>query len=445
MLSKDEARSILQKTLGFSKANGCEATLTEQVVGNIRYARNTVTTAGKSTDTSINITSYFGKRAGVATVNEFDDASLERGVRASEELAKLAPENPEFMEPLGPQTYAESKAYFESTANISAEFRAQAAYDSITPASKVGVTAAGYLEDGAVVTAMMNSKGLYAYNAATGANFTVTMRSNDGTGSGWVQRDHNDISKINIADASKIAIDKALQSRQAKAIEPGKYTVILESQAAGDLIQTMFFSMDARSADEGRSFLSKKGGGTKLGEKIVDERVNIYTDPFHPDAPSATWSQDGVPLKKMDVIKKGVVSNLFYDRYWASQKNVAPVPAPANLIMEGGNASLEDMIKDTKRGVLVTRLWYIRSVDPQTQLYTGLTRDGVFYIENGKIKHPVKNFRFNESPVIMLNNLETLGKQNRLGSGFGQFVGGTFLVPNMKVRDFTFTSLSDAV
>lgn len=445
MLSKDEARNILQKTIAFSKANGCEATITEQVVGNIRYARNTVTTAGKSTDTSINITSYFGKRAGVATVNEFDDASLERGVRASEELARLAPENPEFMEPLGPQNYAESKAYFDTTAKISAEFRAQAAYDSITPASKVDVTAAGYLEDGAVVTAMMNSKGLYAYNAATGANFTVTMRSNDGTGSGWVQRDHNDISKINIAEASKIAIDKALQSRNAKAIEPGKYTVILESQAAGDLIQTMFFSMDARSADEGRSFLSKKGGGTKLGEKIVDERVNIYTDPFHPDAPSATWSQDGVPIKKMDVIKKGVVSNLFYDRYWASQKNVAPVPQPANLIMEGGNASLEDMIKDTKRGVLVTRLWYIRSVDPQTQLYTGLTRDGVFYIENGKIKHPVKNFRFNESPVIMLNNLETLGKQNRLGSGFGQFVGGTFLVPNMKVRDFTFTSLSDAV
>ncbi len=445
MLSKDEARNILQKTIAFSKANGCEATITEQVVGNIRYARNTVTTAGKSTDTSINITSYFGKRAGVATVNEFDDASLERGVRASEELARLAPENPEFMEPLGPQNYAESKAYFDTTAKISAEFRAQAAYDSITPASKVDVTAAGYLEDGAAVTAMMNSKGLYAYNAATGANFTVTMRSNDGTGSGWVQRDHNDISKINIAEASKIAIDKALQSRNAKAIEPGKYTVILESQAAGDLIQTMFFSMDARSADEGRSFLSKKGGGTKLGEKIVDERVNIYTDPFHPDAPSATWSQDGVPIKKMDVIKKGVVSNLFYDRYWASQKNVAPVPQPANLIMEGGNASLEDMIKDTKRGVLVTRLWYIRSVDPQTQLYTGLTRDGVFYIENGKIKHPVKNFRFNESPVIMLNNLETLGKQNRLGSGFGQFVGGTFLVPNMKVRDFTFTSLSDAV
>jgi predicted Zn-dependent protease len=445
MISKDEAKSILTKAIGYSKADGCEVNITDRVIGNIRYARNTVTTAGKNSDTSLVITSYFGKRAGVATINEFDDAAIERGVRKSEELAQLAPENPEFMEPLGPQTYTESKAYFEKTAAITADFRAQAAYDSITPAAKVDVTAAGYMEDGTVANGMMNSKGLFAYNIGTGVNFSVTMRSNDGTGSGWVSRDYNDVTKFNAAQASQIAIDKAIQSRNAKAIEPGKYTVILEPDAAADLIQNMFFNMDARSADEGRSFLSKKGGGTKLGDKIMDERVNIYTDPLHPEAPSSTWSADGVPLKKMDIIKNGTVANLFYDRYWASQKNTQPSPFPSNFIMEGGTASIEDMIRDTKKGVLVTRLWYIRSVDPQTLLYTGLTRDGVFYIENGKIKHPVKNFRFNESPIIMLNNLETLGKTSRTGNGFGQFGGGTFIVPSMKVRDFTFTSLSDAV
>lgn len=445
MLSKDEAKNILSKVIGFSQADGCEATITEESVGNIRYARNTVTTAGKSHDTSIVITSYFGKRAGVATVNEFDDASLLRGVRKSEELAKLAPENPEFMEPLGPQTYTETKMYYDNTANITPEFRAQVAYDSIKPASKVDITAAGYMEDGARITALMNSKGLFAFNASTGLNFSVTMRSNDGTGSGWVTRDFNDVSKFDSAEASFIAIDKALQSKNAKAIEPGKYTVIMEAAAAAELIQNMIFSMNARDADEGRSFLSKKGGATKLNEKIVDERVNIYTDPWHPDAPSSPWSEEGLPYKKMDIIKNGVVANMFYDRYWASQKNVQPSPFPGNVIMEGGNASLEDMIKDTKRGVLVTRFWYIRMVDPQTLLYTGLTRDGVFYIENGKIKHPVKNFRFNESPVIMLNNVETLGKQSRIGRAIGPSAGGTFLVPNMKVRDFTFTSLSDAV
>ncbi len=147
----------------------------------------------------------------------------------------------------------------------------------------------------------------------------------------------------------------------------------------------------------------------------------------------------------MDLIKSGAVANLIYDRYWASQKNAEPTPFPGNRIMEGGNASIEDMIKDTKKGVLVTRFWYIRAVDPQTLLYTGLTRDGTFYIENGKIKHPIKNFRFNESPIIMLNNLETLGKQMRVASGGGPGGGGSSLIPAMKIRDFTFSSLSDAV
>ena len=286
----------------------------------------------------------------------------------------------------------------------------------------------------------MNTKGLFAYNQSTGVNYTVTMRTDDGTGSGWVTRDVNDVSKLNTTEASRVAIEKSLQSRNPKAIEPGKYTVILEPAASVELIRNMLFNMNARPADEGRSFLSKKGGGIKLSEKIFDERLNFYTDPAHPEVPASPWTDDGQARKKMDIIRNGVVKNIFYDRYWASQKGVASVPFPGNAIMEGGNASLEDMIRDTKRGILVTRFWYIRTVDPQTLLYTGLTRDGTFYIENGKIKHPIKNFRFNESPVIMLNNLETLGKQVRVGSG-----GVNFLLPYMKIRDFTFTSLSDAI
>ena len=173
-----------------------------------------------------------------------------------------------------------------------------------------------------------------------------------------------------------------------------------------------------------------------MGEKIVDERVNVYSDPLHPEVPTSTWNSEGHPLKKTVWLEKGVVKNLAYSRFWAKEKGVDSVPFPPNGIMQGGDASLEDLIKSTKKGILVTRLWYIRSVDPQTLLYTGLTRDGTFYIENGKIKHPVKNFRFNESPIIMLNNLETLGKQVRINGN---------LIPYMKIRDFTFTSLSDAV
>jgi predicted Zn-dependent protease len=442
ILSKDEAEQILKKVIGFSKADGITASLNGNDGGNIRYARNSVSTSGEDSNVSLAVNSYFGKKSGTATINEFDDASLEKCVRRAEELAQLAPENPEFMEPLPQQTYGgESKTWSEATNKIAPEYRAQVAADSIGPAEKKDITAAGFLEDSRGFSALMNSKGLFAYNKATSVNFTVTMRTNDGTGSGWAAGTNNDVSKIKPGDLSKVAIEKALMSKNAKALEPGKYTVVLESSAAADLIRLML-NMNARQADEGRSFYAKKGGGTKLGEKIVDERVNIYTDPWHDEVPASPWSGDGQARKKMDLIKNGVVANLFYDRFWASQKNVAPVPFAGNAIMEGGTASIEDMIKDTKKGVLVTRFWYIRPVDPQTLLYTGLTRDGTFYIENGKIKHPIKNFRFNESPIIMLNNLETLGKQERVVTSEGSPNG---YIPSMKIRDFTFSSLSDAV
>jgi predicted Zn-dependent protease len=457
ILAKEEAKKILEKVIGFSKADGIEASLNGNDGGNIRYARNSVSTAGEDSNVNLSVQTFVGKKVGTATINEFDDASLEKVVRRAEELAKLAPENPEFMEPLAQQTYgAEPKTFIDATAKITPDYRAQAAADSINPASKKDITAAGFLEDSRGFGSFMNHKGAFAYNKSTGVDFTVTMRSNDGTGSGWVARNFNDVTKLNTAEASQIAMEKALQSRNAKAIEPGKYTVILEPNAASDLLSLMLFAMNARQADEGRSFLSKKGGGTKLGEKIVDERVNIYTDPWNEEVPVSNWAgggggfgggggSAGLARKKMDLIKNGTVANMIYDRYWASQKNMEATPFPGNRIMEGGNASIEDMIKDTKKGVLVTRFWYIRAVDPQTLLYTGLTRDGTFYIENGKIKHPIKNFRFNESPIIMLNNLETLGKQMRVASGGGPGGGGSSLIPAVKIRDFTFSSLSDAV
>ena len=436
ILSKEEARRIMEKVISLSKADESVVNLSGNRGGNIRYARNSVSTSGSEENTALVVQSSFGKKSGTSTINEFDDASLEKVVRRSEELAKLAPENPEFMGALEPQQYQEGKTYFQSTANITPEMRAEFAAKSITPAAAKNVVAAGFLEDTAGFTALMNSKGLMAYNQSSKVDFTVTMRSDDGTGSGWAARDFNDVSKLNTAEASQIAIEKALRSRNPKAIEPGKYTVILEPAAAADLIQNMMYSMGARNADEGRSFLSNKGGGTKLGEKLLDERVRIYSDPTHEEVPYSTWSGEGIPLKKTAWIENGVVQNMYYDRYWASKQGKEALPAPQNFVMEGGNTSLEDMIKSTKRGVLVTRLWYIRSVDPQTLLYTGLTRDGLFFIENGKIKYPVKNFRFNESPIIMLNNLEALGKPQRIDGN---------LVPPMKIRDFTFTSLSDAV
>ncbi len=436
-LTESQARELLDRTLKLSQAEACEVNIGGNRGGNIRYARNTVSTAGATEDLTLVVQSFFGKRSGVATANQFDADTLERTVRASEELARLAPDDPESMRPLGPQEYlAVNAAYNDQTAALTPEYRATAAEASITPAKSRDCVAAGFLQDGANWQAMANSAGLFAYHRQTSVNFSVTMRASDGTGSGYVERDFNDVSRFDAGATSAIAIEKAVASREAKAIEPGKYTVIMEPTAAVELLQPLIFSLDARDADEGRSPLSKPGGATRLGERLVDEAVTIRSDPAHPDIPTSPWGQDGRPYERTSWIEKGVIQNLFYSRYWAEKQGKPAIPAPPNFIMDGGSASLEELIRDTARGVLVTRFWYIRYVDPQTLLLTGLTRDGTFYIEDGKLKHAIKNFRFNESPIIMLNNVDALGQPTRIQGS---------MVPPMRIRDFTFTSLSDAV
>lgn len=443
ILSQDDARTLLQKVLSFSKADECQVSLNGSVGGNIRYALNAVSTSGALEQMSLGINSVFGKKVGTTTINEYDDASLEKAVRRSEELARLAPENPEFVPFLGPQNYEmPSKTYVPATADITSKLRADMVRQSLQVSKDNKLAAAGYLENSYTFYALMNSHGLWAYTTNTQVNFSVTLRTEDGTGSGYAAKGYNDVSKLDVLAASKTAAWKAAKSTGAKALEPGKYTVILEPAAGIVLLENLYGSLDARNADEGRSFLSMPGGKTRLGEKLVDERVNIYSDPHNEELPTFHYTNDGQPMIKRSWIEKGVVKNLFYSRYWAQQKGVPSVPAPDAIIMDGGTASIEDLIKSTEKGILVTRLWYIRTVDPQTLLYTGLTRDGTFYIENGEIKFPVKNFRFNESPVIMLNNLETLGRPERTISGE---TNQSAMIPPMKIRDFTFTSLSDAI
>jgi len=453
ILTEQHAKKLLTKVLSFSKADGCECNLDGQVGGNIRYARNTVSTAGEQSDLTLAVQSTYGKRTGVATINEFDDESIRKVVKRSEELAKLAPENPESMPLFGPQKYSNPASYYESTAKVTPEDRAQAAENSIKPSKENKLVSSGFLQEGTNFTAIMNSKGMFAYNKSTNVDFTVTIRTEDGKGSGWVTRDYSDVKLLDTKKASNIAITKSLGSVDAKEMEPGKYTVILEPAASVQLLSNMFGNMGQRPADEGRSFLSKKpeegkeGGATnKLGDKLFDERVHIYSDPMQPEVPTPPFSGDGYSVGKTDWIKDGKIVNMPNSAYWAKKTGVDYKPTAytgsgifagaAQFIMAGGDESIEEMIKNTRRGVLVTRLWYIRSLDPQTLLYTGLTRDGTFYIENGKIKYPIKNFRFNESPIVMLNNIEALGKPVRINGS---------MVPPMKIRDFTFSSLSDAV
>jgi predicted Zn-dependent protease len=441
ILTEAQAKAILDKVIAFSTADECSAQIGGGTEGNVRFARNDISTSGIVANVELGVQVAFGKRVGTATINQFDDASLERVVRRAEDLAKLAPENPEFTPAVGKQTFRPTETWSESTAALTPEARAKIAEASILPCRDKGLVAAGFLEDGAGFTAFANSNGNFGYQKATSADFTCTVRTEDGRGSGWVGANVQDVAALDAGKEVQIAMRKAAASVDAQALEPGKYTVILEPAAAAGLISFMMGFFDARSADEGRSFLSKQGGGNKIGEQIVDPRVNIYTDPWHPLVPALPWDGEGLPREKTSIIENGKVANLEYSRYWAQKQGKPEKAGWGNVIMDGGTKSTAELIAGTERGILLTRTWYIRMVDPQTVLLTGLTRDGTFYIENGQLKYPIKNFRFNESPVIMLNNIEELGRAVRVKAD----EGGSMLLPPMKIRDFTFTSLSDAV
>lgn len=441
IMTEAEAKTILAKVLKLSTADECTAQLTGSIEGNIRFALNNVSTSGVVSNTDLAVTVAFGRRVGAATINEFSDAALARVVKRAEELAKLAPENPEFVSAVEAKPYKPSDTFSPATAAITPEQRAAVALASIGPCRAQNLIAAGFLNDEQSFVAFANSKGASGYQRATTLDYTCTVRTSDGRGSGWVARNLQDSAAFKPASDIEIAMRKASASAEAQSLEPGKYTVILEPNAASGLISFMFNYFDARQADEGRSFLSKKGGGNKLGEQVFDPRVTFMADPWDKELPVMPWDGQGRHRERMPLVENGKIANLLYSPYWAQKQGKAVTGRPGNIIMSGGTKSTADLVRETERGILVTRTWYIRMVDPQTVLLTGLTRDGTFYIENGQLKHPLKNFRFNESPVIMLNNIDDLGRPVRISEG-GQM---RMMIPAMRIRDFTFTSLSDAV
>jgi predicted Zn-dependent protease len=443
ILTQEQTKHICERALAYSKADECIVTVGGSRSGNIRFARNAVSTAGLADDTNVAVQVAFGNRQGTATINEFDDKSLEKVVRRAEDLARLAPENPEFMPTVAKQDYKASNTFAAKTAAIDPEYRAQTAAYAIEACKKNKLVAAGFFTDTTSISGIASSKGNAGYQQQTGLDFTCTVRTEDGRGSGWVKRSASDAARFDPREAADVAIEKALRSVDAKALEPGRYTVILEPAATSDLLGYMLFGFDARQTDEGRSFLSKKGGASRLGDKLFDQQVNIWADPWNPDVPVLPWDDSSlIARKRMDIIKDGRVNALQYSQFWAKKKGALATAMPGNIIMAGTDKTTADLIASTKKGILVTRTWYIRMVDPQSVLLTGLTRDGTFYIENGKIKYPIKNFRFNESPVTMLNNIEEIGKPVVIGGDESPF---QMLIPPMKVRDFNFTSLSDAV
>lgn len=446
-LTRDEAKRLADRVLSFSRAEGCQVNLASGIHGNTRSAVDGVSTSGDVRDTTITLAARFGKRSASVSTNLLDDAALRRAVETSEQLARIAPENPEQMPLLEPQRYAEVPALARATVELDAAARAEAAGVTHGACMRAGLRGAGFIHRSVGADAVANSAGLFAYHESSELVHTLSVRTPAGDGAGWAGTAHNDWARSRApAELAERAIARALQSRGAGPLEPGKYTVILEPTAVANLLGLLAWSLDARAADEGRSFFSRRGGGNRIGEKIVDDRVTIVSDPADPELLQGPFTSEGEPIGRTAWIENGVVRNLAYSRFWADKQGVAPRPQGGGIRMSGTDATLDQLIAQVDRGLLVTRFWYIRGVDPRTITHTGLTRDGVLLVENGKVSRAVQNFRFNESPVTMLRNLVALGKPERVTSSETGGLGATaMVVPPIVAREFNFTSVSEAV
>ncbi len=442
MLTKDQAKKLIDKTLSFATTPECFIGLRHEESSFIRFALNGITTSGFTVEQTMSITVGKDGRTGSISVDEFDDRSLRAAVKEAERLAALTPPNPEREDPLGPQEYPAIENYVESTATARNEAMIPHVRAIVEGAKAKGLVAAGLIERVATIAAIANKRGNFGFGRTADASLSTTVRDTGGASSGWASMPAARIEEIDGAAVARAAVEKCLRWKNPKRLDPGKYTVILEPTAVGDLVQLLGRSMHARAAEEGRSFLSKKGGGTLAGEKLFPESVTLRTDPFNKLYSVLPWTFGaGLPTGRVEWIERGTVKNLFYDRYWAARAGKKPTPFPINLVLEGGDKTLDELISSVERGLLVTRFWYIRSVNPQTVQYTGLTRDGLFLVENGKVAGPVVNFRFNESPVRLLRNAAAMGRPIRVRGGEGQGM----IAPAVVVGDFSFTSVSDAV
>jgi predicted Zn-dependent protease len=444
MLTEDEARALTKEILALAKAPETHVSVTASRTTNLRFARSSPTTSGETDNVTIDVTSVYGKRSGSSSVNQRDRASLEAAVRRAEAIAERAPEDPEQMPGLPPQTYATiPHAWDADTAERGGEALADGVGRALAEAKQHGLVAAGYVEVSATASAIASSTGLFGFHRATGATLTETFRTADARGSGWGSSAATRIAELDFAGVAATAARKASLSASAKPLDPGRYVTILEPAVAADLVGLFAYSLDGRRADEGRSYFAKPGGGTRIGEPLFGADISLRSDPADAKVPGAPWGSEQLPQAPIDWVKAGRLENLGYERWWAAQRGIAPVPRPANLIMAGGSGTTDDLIASTERGVLITSVWYIRTLDPQTLLYTGLTRDGVFLIEDGRIAHAVTNFRWNDSPIAVLKGVMAMSAPVHVLSR--ELGAANMVVPALKVKEFELSSVSDAV
>lgn len=443
MLARDEALTICETVLAHAKAAGAEdaaVSVQSTVESHARFADNRITTSGRSEDVGVTATVWVGKRRGAATGNDSSAGALKQLADEAVQIARVSPVQREYVPTLGPLTYGENRGFAAATADVDLTARAKALEGVLAACRTAKVTGAGFHTASATANAAATANGNRRYFRSSQAELSVTARSADGTGSGYYSGDHFDVGRLDAQHIAQQAVNKAVSSRLPKPIEPGVYPVILEPQAVADLIGFVTNAFDARTADEGRSPFSGKDGKTRVGDALFNERLNLYSDPAHAELPASPSTGEGIPASRLSLVKGGVLDNLSYSRFWAQERKREATPGPVNYILESTQAptSMANMIKGMERGLVISRFWYVRVVDPRTIMLTGLTRDGLWWVEKGQIRYPVRNLRFNQSMLAMLApwNVEAIGAPERRAP---------LMVPALKLSGFAFTSVSDAI
>ena len=440
LLSEDQALSIVENVIKQSEAEGVFVSLSTGEESLSRYSENQMTQNISRTRLNLSVTSYFGKKSASSSTTDLDPEAIKETIQRSQELARIAPEDPEWMPLLEPQTYENRIPAFDSkTAAFSPIERGEIVQRVCALSGKAGVEGSGTLSTEAFVRVVGNSLGLLAQDRATEADFSFTARLEDG--SGWGQRTAYAIDQLPIESLTEQLIERALASRSPREIKPGVYPVVFDGAAFSDLLSWVIWNLDARAADEGRSFMSRsdesgKPIGNRVDEQMFSPLVQVQRNPAHPLLQLGTSFGDGLSNYYTDVIKDGVPQTLSYGRYWAQQQGKEPTGAMFPIVMTGSDQSLADLISQTERGILVNRAWYVRYVNPRTLEVTGMTRDGTFWIEDGQIAYPIKNLRFNQSLPQMLGAVDALSTVQRYGSS---------VVPGVRVKAFNFSSVTDSV
>ena len=444
MITTGGAKAVCKKALEAAGERQAEVIVSAEETGLTRFAANAIHQNVISSDASVSVRAIVGKRSARARTNRLDQGSLKAAVERAFELARTQEPDPEALPLPGPQEYEAVRSYSARTARFSGGDRARVVKEAVEICKRDGASAAGAFSTEANLLAVANTRGLFAASRATLSSFSATVEL-DGA-SGWTQQVATDVKRIDAVRAAEEAVSKAKASRGAKRIEPGRYEVILEPAAVGDLVLMLGYFSNAFNA---MAYMEKRSPFSgKLGRKVLGKNFTLTEEPFHKLLPGRPFDLEGIPRKQVKLVENGVLAGLVHDRVTAkkmktkSTGHAGPQPSPeganvSSLVVKGDDATLDEMIRRSKRAILVTHFHYTNMVDVSRLVATGMTRDGTFFVENGKIVHPVRDMRFTQSLSEAFSNIVEVGKEQVLCEGF---FGGGVVATAMRVRDFTFSS-----